>query len=43
MIETIPYIEDEDQEAEVDLDELAAILEEVDIILNKDGEKDLFK
>jgi len=42
MIETIPYIEDEDQEAEVDLDELAAILEEVDIILNKDGE-DLFK
>jgi len=42
MIETIPYIEDEDQGAEVDLDELAAMLEEVDIILNKDGE-DLFK
>lgn len=42
MIEAIPYIEDEDQEADVDLDELAAILEEVDIILNKDGE-DLFK
>jgi len=42
MIEAIPYIEDEDQEAEADLDELAAILEEVDIILNKDGE-DLFK
>lgn len=42
MIEAIPYIEDEDQEEEVDLDELAAILEEVDIILNKDGE-DLFK
>jgi len=42
IIEAIPYIEDEDQEAEVDLDELAAILEEVDIILNKDGE-DLFK
>ena len=42
MIEAIPYIEDEDQEVEVDLDELASILEEVDIILNKDGE-DLFK
>jgi len=42
MIEAVPYIEDEDQEEEVDLDELAAILEEVDIILNKDGE-DLFK
>ena len=42
MIEAIPYIGDEESEEEVDLEDSAEVFEP-DVILNKDGEKDLFK
>lgn len=42
MIEAIPYIEDEESEEEADLEDPAEVFE-TEVILNKDGEKDLFK